>query len=144
MKRVTRALGVVGILAIVAPLGVAIPAAGKDAVHVDSAKASYAELVPGASRATLWGDPGSGAHAAFTKFTPGFSNALHTHTNDLRIVVVKGAYVFKPEGGREIRVDAGQYLFIPGGTRHATGSDAQAGALFYQESDGKFDLNPVG
>ena len=38
---------------------------------------------------------------------------------------------------------AGQYLFIPGGARHATGSDAAEGAIFYQEADGKFDINLV-
>ena len=59
------------------------------------------------------------------------------------IVVLKGAYVYKPEHGAEQRVSAGQYLFIPGGDRHVSGGDAKEGALFYQESTGKFDLNPV-
>jgi quercetin dioxygenase-like cupin family protein len=58
-------------------------------------------------------------------------------------VVLKGAYVYKPENGAEQRVGPGQFLSVPGGNRHATGSDAKEGALFYMESNGKFDLNPV-
>jgi quercetin dioxygenase-like cupin family protein len=51
--------------------------------------------------------------------------------------------VYKPETGDEIRVTPGQYLLIPGGVRHRTGSDASGETIFYLESDGKFDLNPV-
>ena len=59
------------------------------------------------------------------------------------MVVHQGAYVYKPVKGEEKRITAGQYLFIPGAVRHASGGDAKLGALFYQESPGKFDLNLV-
>ena len=143
MKATIRTAVAVGTLATVVGVGAALSADTKDAVLVDSATAKYQELAPGASSAPLWGDPGNGPHSAFTKFAPGFHHALHTHTNDLRIVVVKGAYAYKPENGEEKRVTAGQYLFIPGDARHATGSDATEGAIFYQEADGKFDINLV-
>jgi hypothetical protein len=132
-----------GTLAAVAAIGVAHSGVSKDPVHVDPATATYKELNPGASQATVWGDASSGPHAAFTKFIPNFEAGLHTHTNDLRIVVVKGAYIYKPEKGDAIRVTPGQYLLIPGGVRHSTGSDAKEETLFYQEADGKFDFNPV-
>jgi hypothetical protein len=48
-----------------------------------------------------------------------------------------------PEGGEEQRVAVGHYVFIPGGDRHASGGDAKEGALFYDESMGKFDINAV-
>lgn len=112
----------------------------KGMVHVDSAKAEFKEVVAGVSKIVLWGDPEKGPYGGFTKFAPGVSNGLHTHTSDLRIVVLKGAYVYKPEKGEEKRVGAGQYLFLPGGDRHVSGSDAKEGALFYEESMGKFDL----
>lgn len=143
MKKITRVAAAAGMIAAVATLGVAISEDRKGVVHVDSATASYTELSPGASGATVWGDEKNGPHAAFTKFAAGSQFALHTHTNDLRIVVLKGAYVYKPQDGEEIRVSAGQYLLIPGGARHATGSDAKNGALFYQEADAKFDINFV-
>ena len=61
----------------------------------------------------------------------------------MRIVVLKGAYLYKPEKGEERRVGPGCFLEIPGGDRHASGGDAKEGALFYEESAGKFDLVPV-
>jgi hypothetical protein len=143
MKLTTRAAVAVGALGAVAALGAAYSGDSKGPVHVDSAKATYTDLNPGASQSPVWGDPASGAHGAFTKFVPNFAAGPHTHTNDLRIVVVKGVYVYKPEQGDAIRVTPGQFLLLPGGVRHSTGSDATEETIFYQEADGKFDFNPV-
>ena len=143
MKRYLRVVTVMGALGLGVFLGAAAAQVQKAAVHVDSAKATYKEMAPGASGAVVWGDIDKGAYAAFTKFVPGASFPLHTHTNDTRIVVLKGAYVYKPEKGEEKRVTAGQYIFIPGGDRHTSGGDAKEGAVFYQEAPGKFDLIAV-
>ena len=143
MKRYLRDVTVIGALGLGAFLGAAAAQGQKAVVHVDSAKAAYKELAPGASAAALWGDMDKGPYGAFTKFVPGATFPLHTHTSDIRIVVVKGAYVYKPEHGAEQRVSAGHYIFIPGGDRHVSEADAKEGAVFYQESAGKFDLNPV-
>ena len=141
--RSMRGATATGIFALGALLGAAAAQGQKGVVHVDSAKATYKDVAPGASAAVLWGDMDKGPYGAFTKFVPAADYALHTHTNDLRIVVLKGAYVYKPEKGAEQRVSAGHYLVIPGGDRHVSGGDAKEGALFYQESTGKFDLNFV-
>ena len=114
MKLTTHAAVAAGTLAAVAALGVAHSGDSKGPVHVDPATATYTELGPGASQSAVRGDPATGAHGAFTKFVPNFEAGPHTHTNDLRIVVVKGAYVYKPEQGDAIRVTAGQYLLITG------------------------------
>ena len=144
MKITIRAAVAAGTLSAVAAFGVANSGDSKVPVHVDPTKATYTALEPGASQSAVRGDPATGAHAAFTKFVPNFAAGPHTHTNDLRIVVVKGAYVYKPEKGDAIRVTPGQYLLLPGGVRHSTASDAKEETIFYQESDGKFDFNPVG
>jgi Domain of unknown function (DUF4437) len=143
MKRVLLGTTVGGAFLLGVWLGAAAALSGKEIAHVDSAKAAYKEVAPGASVAVLWGDMDKGPYGAFTKFVPGANYALHMHTNDLRIVVLKGAYLYKPEKGEQMRVAAGQYLFLPGGDRHVSGGDAKEGALFYQESTGKFDLNFV-
>jgi len=140
MNRNTGVAAAAGTLALATSFAVAFAEESKEVVHVDSATANYAPINPDASRATLWGNPESGPHAAFTRIAAGANVPLHTHTSDLRIAVLKGAYVYKPEKGAEIRVTAGQYLFIPGGLRHGTGTDAKEGVVFYQEADGKFDL----
>ena len=115
----------------------------KEAVYVSADDAKYKEVAPGASMAAIWGDPDKGAYRGFTKFAPGATFALHTHTSEMRIVVIKGAYVYRPEKGEEKRVGPGAYIDIPAGDRHSSGGDAKEGALFYQESTGKFDLNFV-
>ncbi|HET7291206.1 MAG TPA: DUF4437 domain-containing protein [Vicinamibacteria bacterium] len=143
MKRSLRVTGLLAVFALGAWWGGSVARSQTGVVHVDSAKAAYKEVAPGASTTVVWGDIDKGPFGAFTKFVPGMSNALHTHTNGSRLVVIKGAYVYKPEKGPEKRVGAGEYIFIPGGDRHATGADPKEGALFYQESDGKFDLNFV-
>ena len=90
----------------------------------------------------LRGDPDKGSHATFTKFEPGFDAGIHTHTNDVSLVVIKGAYLYKDDDG-EKRVGPGDYLFIPGGHKHWSGGDKTEGALFYQEGPAKFDLVPA-
>jgi quercetin dioxygenase-like cupin family protein len=140
MKRFTVATGVV--LAAGALMGVAA-AQGQKAVHVDSGKVTYKETSPGVTVSTVWGDPDKGPYGAFTKFAPGTKVALHTHPNDIRLVVLKGAYIYKPEKGAEIRVGPGQYLFLPGGDRHESGGDAKEGALFYDTGTGPFGLDMV-
>lgn len=93
----------------------------------------------GVSMQVLVGDPDKGPHATFTKFAPGYDAGMHTHTNDVSLVVIKGAYLYKDEAG-EKRVGPGEFLFVPGGHKHWSGGDKTEGALFYQEGSGKFDL----
>jgi quercetin dioxygenase-like cupin family protein len=115
----------------------------KDKVlFVSADQAKFSGMNPGVSMATVWGDPNSGAHATFTKFIPGYDAGMHTHTNDISIVVVKGAYLYKDDAG-EKRVGPGDFLRVPGGHKHWSGGDKKNGALFYEESSGKFDFNPV-
>ena len=114
----------------------------KKVVYVSSDQANYTSSVRGVSMAKIWGDAEKGAHATFTKFAPGQDNGMHTHTNDIWIVVVKGAYLYKDDAG-EKRVAAGDFLRVPGGHKHWSGGDAKEGALFYEESSGKFDLIPA-
>ena len=119
-------------------------AGGKKVILVSSEGADYKNMAspPGASMATLWGDTSKGAHATFTKFIPGFDAGMHTHTNDVWIVGVKGAYLYKDDAG-EKRVGPGDFLRVPGGHKHWSGGDAKDGALFYEESNGKFDSIPA-
>jgi quercetin dioxygenase-like cupin family protein len=104
----------------------------------DQAKYMAMENQTGVSMAALWGDVSQGAHGTFTKFAPGFDAGMHTHTNDVWIVVIKGAYLYKDDAG-EKRVGPGDFLRIPGGHKHWSGGDKKEGALFYEEGSGKFD-----
>lgn len=114
----------------------------KKVIYVSSEQAKYTTSVKGVSSAKIWGDVDKGAGATFTKFDPGQDNGMHTHTSDVWIVVLKGAYLYKDDAG-EKRVGPGDFLLVPGGHKHWSGGDAKVGALFYAESPGKFDLIPA-
>jgi quercetin dioxygenase-like cupin family protein len=146
MKRLILAVGVLGFLLATA-LGNAQMASTsahkKSVTYVAADKATFkASPTGGVSMAAIWGDREKGAHATFTKFDPGYDAGMHTHTNDVSIVVIKGAYLYKDEAG-EKRVGPGEFLRVPGGHKHWSGGDKTEGALFYEEGSGQFDLVPA-
>ena len=116
----------------------------KKVIYASADKATYKQMPKEekASMAVLWGDPDKGVHGTFTKFEPGFDAGMHTHTNDVWIVGIKGAYLYKDEEG-EKRVGPGDFLRIPGGHKHWSGGDKTDGAVFYEEASGKFDNIPA-
>jgi quercetin dioxygenase-like cupin family protein len=111
-------------------------------IYATADKADYKSMSPGVSIAPIWGDQTKGAHGTFSKFAPGQDNGWHTHTSEVSIVVLKGAYLYKDDDG-EKRVGAGAFLRVPGGHKHWSGGDKKEGALFYEEAPGKFDLVPA-
>jgi anti-sigma factor ChrR (cupin superfamily) len=99
---------------------------------------------PGVKIADMWGDHAKGAFGAFIKFPAGFAAPLHTHTNDLKIVVLSGTFVQAPEGKPEFRLGPGSYVMQPGGNyKHTTACDKASECLFFVQGMGKFDLKPV-
>lgn len=99
---------------------------------------------PGVKSADVWGDHTKGGFGGFTKFPAGFTTPLHTHTNDLKIVIISGTFIHTPEGKPEVRLGPGSYFLQPGGNyRHSTSCDKASECLFFIESTGKFDLIPA-
>jgi quercetin dioxygenase-like cupin family protein len=107
---------------------------------VSSERAEYKETIPGVSRAIISGDPDKGAYKAFTKFAPGTAHAMHSHPNEIWIVVLKGAYIFKNEKGEETRVEPGCAFHIPAGEKHASSGDPKDGLVMFEESNEKFGM----
>jgi quercetin dioxygenase-like cupin family protein len=143
MKKSLLTVGVVVTLVMAWSIGRLQGQQDQKAVFVSADHANFQESpTKGVSMAAIWGDAAKGAHGTFTKFVPGFDAGMHTHTNDISIVVVKGAYLYKDEAG-EKRVGPGSFLRVPGGRKHWSGGDPKEGALFYEESSGKFDSIPV-
>ena len=93
---------------------------------------------PGVMTVNLWGDQTKGAYGAMTKFPAGFKAPLHYHTNDIKMVVIKGGYTYKGK-----KYGPGSYLFIPGGDKHESGGVADSETIFFIEQPGAFDLKPV-
>jgi len=142
-----RSLWMVGVVvAMVAAWSIGrLQAQGDKVIFVDSSSAQYSAMQPGntmVSTTPVWGDANAGGHGTFSKFEPGYDAGMHSHTNDVSIVVVKGAYLYKDEAG-EKRVAAGDFLRVPGGHKHWSGGDKKEGAVFYEEASGKFDFVPA-
>ncbi|HEV2698346.1 MAG TPA: DUF4437 domain-containing protein [Terriglobales bacterium] len=148
MRRSLLLVGVAAALTIVWSIGLMQgqkKAPAKKVIFVSSAEAKFTESDggrSGSSMARIWGDSDKGAHGTFTKFAPGFDAGMHTHTNDVWIVGIKGAYLYKDDAG-EKRVGPGDFLRVPGGHKHWSGGDKSEGALFYEEGSAKFDLVPA-
>lgn len=142
MKKLLIVLSVVTALAITWSIGFLYGAADKAVIFATADSAKFTEVVPGVSRAALWGDDKIGPYGAFTKFTPGYDAGMHSHTNDVWLTVHKGAFLYKDDAG-EKRVGPGGFIFVPGGMKHWSGGDAKEGAIFYEESSGKFDIIPA-
>jgi quercetin dioxygenase-like cupin family protein len=99
---------------------------------------------PGVKIADLWGNHTKGAYGAFFKLPAGFAVPLHTHTYDIKVVIVSGTYIQSPERKPEFRLGPGSYFMQPGGNyRHTTSCDKASDCVFFAESNGKFDLKLV-
>lgn len=120
--------------------------AGK-AVLMPAADLKWTEIdpkVPGVMIADLWGDHTKGAFGAFNKFPAGWSAPLHTHSRDMRLVVVSGTWIHTPEGKPEVRLGPGSYMLQPGGSyRHTSACDKASECVCFIESSGPFDIRPV-
>lgn len=122
-----------------------LQAQGDKIIFVSASHASFTPMQGGrggVSTAPLWGDANAGAHGTLSKFDAGYDAGVHTHTNDVWIVGIKGAYLYKDDAG-EKRIGPGDFLRVPGGHKHWSGGDKKEGAVFYEESSGKFDLIPA-
>jgi quercetin dioxygenase-like cupin family protein len=100
--------------------------------------------VPGVKVVDLWGNHASGAFGAIFRLPAGFAAPLHTHSYDMKVVILSGTYIQSPEGKPEFRLGPGSYFMQPGGDyRHITRCDPAADCVFFVESQGPFDLKVV-
>ena len=113
---------------------------GTEVINANEAK--FTQVMEGVSKSSLWGDA-EGKHGSFTRLKAGLTTPLHTHTYDIRMIVVSGTLIHTEPDGIVTRLGPGSYCFTPGGSVHSTGCTADADCLFYEEQDGKFDLKPV-
>jgi Domain of unknown function (DUF4437) len=143
-----NALAFMGSFALAATVSAQAAQTAKAPVFMPAADLKWVALdptgAPGVMTVDMWGDHTKGAYGGFTKFPAGFSAPLHTHTNDLKIVVISGTFLQQPEGKPEVRLGPGSYVMQPGGTyRHTTGCDKASECVVFIEGSGNFDLIPV-
>ena len=119
--------------------------AAKDVVWPADAIKWEAGPLKGTHVAKLWGDwMKGGPYGVLVKFDAGLMIPLHKHTQTLKIVVLSGTFVHRPEGGVETKLGPGSYLVQAAGKNHVSGCAAGADCEFFMTSADKFDLIPVG
>lgn len=145
MTRCARAALLVVVSAALATAAVAQEKPGKkDAVMPATSLTWQDGPVNGVKVAALWGDMTNGApYGVLIRFEPGLMHPLHYHTESLRIVVLSGTFVHRPEGGTETRLGPGSYVMQAGGQRHVSGCALGAECQFFMTSGAAFDLIPV-
>jgi quercetin dioxygenase-like cupin family protein len=97
----------------------------------------------GVQVASVSGDMMKGAYSAFAKLPAGQMHPLHTHTAEVKSVVVSGTFLLTPEGGVEKKLPPGSYFVVPGGMKHTSGCAAGAPCVLFQQGPAKFDMKPV-
>ena len=140
MREIGKKIVFLGLLAVVLAAGRPAQAASTEVVW-PAEKIVYKQVIPGVTKAVLSEDPTTGAYTSLTRFAGGVSNPLHTHTYDIKAVVISGTYNYGIDG-QVVKLGPGSYALIPGGRQHTSGTDDK-GCLFLEESPGKFDINFV-
>jgi len=98
---------------------------------------------PGMRYAVLSGDPKTGDYTQMRKVPAGTDNGLHRHSNELKNVIISGAWYTGVDMASAKDFGPGSIVVMPGDWTHVSGCRAGSDCVFYQESKGKFDFKPV-
>jgi quercetin dioxygenase-like cupin family protein len=72
------------------------------------------------------------------KAKAGWSVPLHWHTHDEQLLVIKGATTIAAEGGQDVVLKPGDYLFIPARLVHRGGCPEDCVQYLYVEGPDSF------
>ena len=90
----------------------------KELISIPAEEIKWEEMKggpPGIMYSTISGDITKGKYSAFVKLPAGSNHPLHIHTNDMKLVVISGTFWQALEGGPQVKLGPGSYLFVPGG-----------------------------
>ena len=91
----------------------------------------------------LWGQAAKGAHGSLTKFPAGLAEPLHTHSRELRVVVVSGRMAFSIDGKETKDLGPGSFVTVPAGVRHAAICRPAGACEVFLEQPGAMDVKFV-
>jgi quercetin dioxygenase-like cupin family protein len=91
----------------------------------------------------LWGQAAKGAHGSLTKFPASLAEPLHTHSRDLRVVVIAGRMAFSIDGSETKELGPGSFVSIPAGIRHAAICRPASPCEVFLEQSGAMDVKLV-
>ena len=91
----------------------------------------------------LWGKAAKGAHGSLTKFPAGLAEPLHTHSRELRLLVVAGTMAFSIEGTETKDLGPGSFVTIPARVKHFAICRPLSACEVFLEQSGAMDVNLV-
>jgi len=97
----------------------------------------------GTQFAVLSGDPKTGEYTQMRKVPAGTDNPLHTHSSEIKNVVISGVLYIGPDSASARDFGPGSVIVIPANWVHVSGCRAGSDCVFYQEGKGKFDYKPA-
>jgi hypothetical protein len=90
--------------------------------------------------AVLSGDQKTGEYTQMRKVPAGTDNPLHSHSSELKNVVISGVWYTGADAASARDFGPGSIVVMPGGWVHVSGCRSGSDCLFYQEGKGKFDF----
>ena len=73
----------------------------------------------------------------------GTDNGLHSHSSEIKNVIISGVWYTGPDAASAKDFGPGSVVLMPGDWMHVSGCRAGTDCLFYQEGKGKFDFKPA-
>lgn len=91
----------------------------------------------------LSGDPKTGAYTQIRKVPAGTDNPLHSHSSEIKNVIISGVWYTGADGASAKDFGPGSIVVMPGNWVHVSGCRSGSDCVFYQEGKGKFDFVPA-
>jgi quercetin dioxygenase-like cupin family protein len=91
----------------------------------------------------LSGDPKTRAYTQMRKVPAGTDNPLHTHSSELKNVIISGVWYTGADSSSARDFGPGSIIVMPANWVHVSGCRAGSECVFYQEGNGKFDFRPA-
>jgi quercetin dioxygenase-like cupin family protein len=91
----------------------------------------------------LSGNPKTGAYTQIRKVPAGTVNPLHTHSSELKNVIISGVWYTGVDAASAKDFGPGSIVMMPANWVHVSGCRAGSDCVFYQDGKGKFDFKPV-
>jgi quercetin dioxygenase-like cupin family protein len=90
--------------------------------------------------ALLSGDPKTGAYTQMRKVPAGTDNPLHSHSSELKNVIISGVWYTGLDSASAKDFGPGSVVMMPANWVHVSGCRSGSDCVFYQEGKGKFDF----
>lgn len=141
MKVLPKVIAALALMLLVAATATSHKTASKD-MTVSPDQLKFVQVMPGISRAMLWGDGAKGPYGAIARFAKGTKVDWHTHSHDIKAVVISGTLLYN-NGSGEQRLGPGSFLQERSTVKHTTAATPDSDLEFYEEGTGPFDVKMV-